>query len=125
MADHCRFCEADFVSGHACRTEATRDKCAEWDALVNSRIPQFIQVVITRLKNLADTALDGRLYEKECQEQMRLAAKLLRDNYTADGRDRLFQENSLLKSQLANCNAEIKRLREAMLSLSPHDGGGA
>jgi len=82
-------------------------------------IPQFVEVVIMRLETLADTALDGSLYEKECQGQMRLAAKLLRDNYTADGRDRLFQENSLLKSQLANCNAEIKRLREAVLALSP------
>lgn len=81
-----------------------------------SGIPQFVQVVITRLENLADTAMDNRLYEKECQEQMRLAVRLLRDNYTADGRDKLFQENSLLKSQLANCNAEIKRLREAMLN---------
>lgn len=82
-------------------------------------IPQFVQVVITRLENLADTALDGSLYEKECRDQMRVAVKLLRDNYTADGRDKLHQENSLLKSQLANCNAEIKRLRGAMLS---HNG---
>lgn len=33
-----------------------------------------------------------------------------------DGRDRLVQENSLLRSQLDNCNKEIKRLREALLT---------
>lgn len=33
-----------------------------------------------------------------------------------DGRVKVLQENSLLRSQLANCNAEIKRLRLALLS---------
>ncbi|WP_315731699.1 MULTISPECIES: hypothetical protein [unclassified Bradyrhizobium] len=32
-----------------------------------------------------------------------------------DGRVKLIQENSLLLSQLANCNKEIKRLREELL----------
>jgi hypothetical protein len=32
VSSHCRFCESDFVSGHACRTEKERDKCAEWAA---------------------------------------------------------------------------------------------
>lgn len=35
-----------------------------------------------------------------------------------DGRNRLSQENGLLRSQLANCNAEIKRLRTELMNFS-------
>lgn len=37
------------------------------------------------------------------------------DTGLPDGRNRLVQQNSLLISQIANCNKEIKRLREALL----------
>lgn len=42
--------------------------------------PQLVEVNIRRMETLADSALDS-LYEKECQEQMRLAINLLRQAY--------------------------------------------
>jgi len=80
-----------------------------------SEIPQNVTVAIYRMRTLADSALDGSAYEQECKAQMRNAIVLLEEVYTSDGRDRLSQQNSLLISQIANCNKEIKRLREALL----------
>ena len=62
-----------------------------------TQLPQNVEVAITRLRNLADSAMDNRLYERECKEQMRNAIVLLGDAY-----------------------AEIDRLRAALHS--PHDG---
>lgn len=48
---------------------------------------QLVEVNIRRMEALADSALDS-LYEKECQEQMRLAASLLRQAYSLTRQDR-------------------------------------
>jgi hypothetical protein len=46
-----------------------------------TEMPQNVEVAIVRLQNLADTAMDSSLYEKECRQAMRNAIVLLRDAY--------------------------------------------
>lgn len=50
-------------------------------ASVRPEPSQLVEVNIRRMEALADSALDS-LYEKECQEQMRLAVNLLRQAYS-------------------------------------------
>lgn len=53
-------------------------------------------------------------HQKDCADIERLQEQL--EALLPDGRVKVFQENSLLKSQLANCNKEIRRLRGALLT---------
>ena len=63
-----------------------------------------------RIREIPKKFRIGGAYAQDCAE----AADLLQ--LLPDGRIKLVQENSLLRSQLANCHKEIKRLREALLS---------
>lgn len=55
-------------------------------------------------------------YQKDCADIERLQEQL--EALLPDGRVKVFQENSLLKSQLANCHKEIRRLRDELLRYS-------
>jgi hypothetical protein len=59
------------------------------DALLATAKPpepsELVEVNIRRMEALADSALDS-LYEKECQQQMRLAISLLRQAYSMPAR---------------------------------------
>lgn len=50
---------------------------------------QLVEVCIKRMATLADSALDGRPWEKESQTQMRLAINLLREAYSLPSTNRV------------------------------------
>lgn len=79
-------------------------------------LPQNVEVAISRLQTLVDTARDDRLYEVECQKQMKNAIVLLKDAYESvrDMETRLNSSGAartLAEASLARYVNEVEKLQ--------------
>lgn len=92
--------------------DAIEQKAADW---LEANCGFYGEEVMKSLAELIRSCAHGASAPVQRPPQMRNAIVLLEEVYTSDGRDRLRQQNSLLISQIANCNKEIRRLREALL----------
>lgn len=80
----------------------------------SSGVPQFVEVTIKRMETLADTALEGRLYEQECKQQMRIACTLLRDAYGPRSAGQSAVTVEQYEAEIARLHAENQRLQRML-----------